>query len=306
MTAVIYILLTLCLTAAGNPEAQRSPIFYGDLTINHGEIIKQFELGFEVTYQGLLPRNPEDNWVIITAEPKFNLNWGKMASGKFSLTFQDDVQEVYTTRFQLRDKTLWDFIEHKEVQETPKLRFFECSLTLYEFFVITASFDNRHTVEVIKSKIETKDTKTFELFSTSDMQFTKVNYLTIRGKENEDNHVTLQILQLFPELISLKVIDNYVGEIFGEMTKWICKLKRLHLERVKMTPNVFFDILSNCASLQSFTVIGETLSDLDEYCQDKNYIKHELTLYVDKGIMEKNLDTLNKLVENVKDLKEKV
>jgi len=307
MTAVIiYILLTLCLTAARNTGPTRSPTWYGDLTINDGEIIKQFELGFKVTYQGHLPRNPENNWVIIYAKTKFDLNWGKMASGKFIFTFQDGVQKVYTTRFQLRDKNAWNFIEHEEVKETPKLRFLECSLTLYEFFVITASFDNRHTVEVIKSKIETKDTKTFNFISiTSKMPFTKVRYLTERGKENENSRVTLKILQLFPELISLTVIDKSVGDIFGNKKKWMDNLKQLHLERVKIKPNVFFDILSNCESLEFFTVIGETLSGLNDRCQEKNYNKHKLTIYVDKGIMNKeNLDALNKLVEHVKDLTE--
>jgi len=302
MTAVIiYILLTLCLTAARNTGPTRSPTWYGDLTINDGEIIKQFELGFKVTYQGHLPRNPENNWVIIYAKTKFDLNWGKMASGKFIFTFQDGVQKVYTTRFQLRDKNAWNFIEHEEVKETPKLRFLECSLTLYEFFVITASFDNRHTVEVIKSKIETKDTKTFNFISiTSKMPFTKVRYLTERGKENENSRVTLKILQLFPELISLTVIDKSVGDIFGKTKKWMDKLKWLHLKRVKIKPYVFFDILSKCISLQELTIFGETLSGLGAKYTELGYkIQHDLVVNVDKTVRQEELAVLKKLVRDV-------
>jgi len=278
----------------------------GEVTINHGQTTKQFQLSYRWYYFVGVPTefaNSDINWVIIRNERNFNSILGTWILGEFSFKFVDG-EETYTTRFQLGAEYMWH--KHRQVQEIKNLRIFQCTLTLYEFFAITASFDDRHTVEVIESNIETKGTKTFEFISSySEMPFTKVNYLTVRGKENENSRVTLKILQLFPELISLKVIDNRVGEIFGNKKKWMDNLKRLHLERVEIEPYVFFDILSNCASLESFTVIGETLSGLNDRCQKKNFDKHKLTLYVDKGIMNKeNLDALNKLVEHVKDLTE--
>lgn len=311
MTATIYILLPLCLTALIETRDRYSTLSSGRLTINHGQNNHQFKLFYLYYYfQGETEnRNSDYDWVIIEDQNNFNPNLGSSKLGQFSFEFDGGAQEHYTTRFELADTRTTMMQRQEKVKEITNLRFLQCSLTFYEFFVITASFFKRDTLEVIESNIKTDDMESYKFSSDIDLPFDKVRQLTVKdGNSQNDGKALGKILEVLPKLMSLKVIGNSYGEIFREKKIWMDNLQRLHLERVKLEPHVFFDILSNCNSLRVFTLITVTFSGLNEYCTGDRYrehVKHHLTVYLDKEEMKKeDLNALNKLVGEVKDLKE--
>jgi len=296
----IYILLTLRQTAARDTRERLANENHGWVTINHGQTTKQFKLSYRYYYFVGVPTEPVNSdidWVIIRDERNFNSILGTWILGKFSFKFGDGV-ETYTTHFQLGAQSMWH--KHKQVQEIKNLRIFQCTLTLYEFFAITASFYDREKVEFIESKIKTEDTRSY--IFPSELPFNKVRFLTVRGKPNENSGKSLKrILQLLTKLTSLKVIDDSVGGFFEEM-KLMDKLQTLHIERVSITAGGFFRILSKCLSLEELTIIGETLSGLgDEYTRLGYNTEHNLIVKVDKTDMrEEDFAALEKLVKTVK------
>jgi len=298
----IYILLTLRQTAARDTRERLANENHGWVTINHGQTTKQFKLSYRYYYFVGVPPEPVNSdidWVIIRDERNFNSILGTWILGKFSFKFVDGV-ETYTTHFQLGAQSMWH--KHKQVQEIKNLRIFQCTLTLYEFFAITASFYDREKVEFIESKIKTEDTRSF-IFRSLLRFNNKVRYLTVRGEENKNENSgesLMKILKLLPKLTSLKVIDDSVDGFFEKM-ELMDKLKTLHIERVSITASGFFRILSKCGSLQELTIIGETLSGLGaEYTRLGYNREHDLIVNVDNTDMrEEDFAVLEKLVKTV-------